>query len=92
MQEVGAQLNFVLLKEAKRKGADVIVTICPLCQFNLEIIQDKVARSFQEKFAIPILYFSQLMGLALGLNKYDLGFKRSIIPLDPMWEKIQRGG
>jgi len=92
IEEVGTQLNYVLLKEAKRKEADVIVTICPLCQFNLEIIQDKVARYFKEKFDIPILYFSQLMGLAFGLNKYELGFKRSIISLSPLWEKIQRGG
>jgi heterodisulfide reductase subunit B len=92
IEEVGTQLNYILLKEAKRKGADVIATICPLCQFNLEIIQDKVARTFKEKFDIPILYFSQLMGLAFGLNKYELGFKRSIISLSPLWKKIQRGG
>jgi len=92
IEEVGTQLNYVLLKEAKRKEADVIVTICPLCQFNLEIIQNKVAHKFKEKFDIPVLYFSQLMGLAFGLNKYELGFKRSIIPLSPLWEKIQRGG
>jgi heterodisulfide reductase subunit B2 len=92
IEEVGLRLNYILLKEAKRKGANVIVTICPLCQFNLEVLQDKIVKKYKEKVTIPILYFSQLLGLALGLPKQDLGFSRSIIDLKPMWEKIETGG
>ncbi|MFW6160648.1 MAG: CoB--CoM heterodisulfide reductase iron-sulfur subunit B family protein [Acidobacteriota bacterium] len=92
IEEVGTQLNYVLLKEARRKQADVIVTICPLCQFNLEIIQSKVAKAFKEDFNLPILYFSQLMGLAFGIPREELGFNRSIIPLNNMWSRIQIGG
>ncbi len=92
LEEIGLGLNHLLLKEAKRKGADVIVTICPLCQFNLEITQEKIAKKYKEDFKIPILYFTQLMGLALGISKDDLGFSRSIISLDSMWEKLGNGG
>ena len=92
LEEVGLGLNHVLLKEAKRKGADVMVTICPLCQFNLEINQDKIVKKYKEDVKMPILYFSQLMGLALGISKEDLGFSRSIISLQPMWEKLGKGG
>jgi len=92
VEEVGLALNYVLLKEAKKKGADVIVTICPLCQFNLEINQDKIVKKYKDDVRMPILYFSQLMGLALGIPKEDLGFSRSIIPLKPMWEKLTNGG
>ena len=92
LEDIGINLNYILLKEAKRKGADVIVTICPLCQFNLEIIQDKIVKKYKEDIKMPILYFSQLMGLALGISKDDLGFSRSIIPLKAMWEKIGNGG
>jgi len=92
IEEVGLRLNYILLKEAKRKGADVLVTICPLCQFNLEVLQDKIVRKYKENVTMPILYFSQLLGLALGLSKQDLGFSRSIIGLKPMWEKIGNGG
>ncbi len=92
IEEVGKRLNFILLKEAKRRGADVIVTLCPLCQFNLEILQDKMARDYGEDVTMPILYFSQLMGLAFGLAKEDLGFRRSIINLDPLWQKLTNGG
>ena len=92
MEEIGTSLNYVLLKEAKKKGADVIVTICPLCQFNLEINQDKIVKKYKDDIRMPVLYFSQLMGLALGIPKEDLGFSRSIIPLKPMWEKLTNGG
>jgi heterodisulfide reductase subunit B len=92
IEEVGLRLNYILLKEAKKKGADVIATICPLCQFNLEILQDKMVKKYKDDVTIPILYFSQLIGLALGLSKNTLGFSRSIIDLRPMWEKIENGG
>lgn len=92
IEEVGLRLNYILLKEAKKKGADLISTICPLCQFNLEALQDKIVKKYKDDIKMPILYFSQLMGLALGIPKEDLGFSRSIIPLRTLWEKIGRGG
>lgn len=92
IEEVGTRLNYILLKEAKRRGADVIATICPLCQFNLEILQDKMIKKYKEDVKMPILYFSQIVGLALGIPKEDLGFSRSIIDLRPVWRKIETGG
>lgn len=92
IEEVGLRLNYILLKEAKRKGADCIVTLCPLCQFNLEITQSKIIRRYHEDLEMPILYFSQLLGLALGIPKSDLGLSRSIIPLKSLWAKLGNGG
>ena len=92
IEEVGLRLNYILLKEAKRKGADCLVTICPLCQFNLEITQSKIIRKYKEDVAMPILYFSQLLGLAMGIPKEKLGFSRSIIPLRDFWAKLGNGG
>jgi heterodisulfide reductase subunit B len=92
IEEVGLRLNYILLKEAKRKGADCIATICPLCQFNLEITQSKIIRRYHEDLAMPILYFSQLLGLSLGIPKSDLGLSRSIIPLKSLWAKLGNGG
>lgn len=92
MEDVGLGMNHLLLKEAKRQGADVIVTLCPLCQLNLEINQKKIVKKYKEDVKLPILYFTQLMGLALGVAKEDLGFSRSIIPLEGMWAKLANGG
>jgi heterodisulfide reductase subunit B len=88
IEEVGVRLNYIILKEAKKKGADVISTICPLCLFNLEILQHKMAKKYKDDVTMPILFFSQLIGLAMGISKEDLGFPRSIIDLKPMWDKI----
>jgi heterodisulfide reductase subunit B len=92
IEEVGLRLNYILIKEAKKRKADVVATICPLCQFNLEILQDKMAKKYKDDVTIPILYFSQLIGLALGIPKDDLGFSRSIVDLKPMWDKTGNGG
>ena len=92
LEEVGSKLNYILIKEAVKKGADVIVTLCPLCLFNLEIMQSKIVKKYKEKIKMPILFFSQLMGLAFGLPKEALGFSRSLIPLKAMWEKLENGG
>lgn len=92
IEDVGLRLNYILLKEAKIKGADVIVTVCPLCQFNLEITQRKMVKKYKDSVKMPVLYFSQMMGLALGIPKEDLGFSRSIISLKSMWEKLGNGG
>ena len=77
--EVGVPLNLILLKEAKRRGADVVATACPLCQFNLECYQDKMG----EPIRMPISYFSQLMGLALGVPREKLGFNHVFVPPAP---------
>jgi heterodisulfide reductase subunit B len=92
IEEVGLRLNYILLKEARRKGADCVVTVCPLCQFNLEITQSKIVRRYGEDVTVPVLYFSQVLGLALGLPRADLGFSRSIIRLKDFWAKAGNGG
>jgi heterodisulfide reductase subunit B len=77
IHEVGVRLNELLLREAVRKGAECIVTICPLCQFNLDTYQSEM-RSLGERIEIPVLYFTQVLGWALGGDPKKLGLKRSI--------------
>jgi heterodisulfide reductase subunit B len=78
--EVGIRLSFILLKEAKACGADSIITACPLCQFNLECYQGKMRKEYGEKIDMPVAYFSQIMGMAMGLKKRDLGMHRLFVP------------
>ncbi|MHB9133717.1 MAG: CoB--CoM heterodisulfide reductase iron-sulfur subunit B family protein [Armatimonadota bacterium] len=81
IEEVGLRLNYILLREAKRHGADVVATACPLCQFNLECYQDKISRQNSESINLPVAYFTQLMGLAYGFSEERLGLKRVFVPL-----------
>jgi heterodisulfide reductase subunit B2 len=82
LPEAGERLCYILLKEAMKRGADVIATVCPLCQFNLDGYHDAIARKF-EPVRIPTVYFSQLMGLAFGLPARELGLHRSMVPMKP---------
>ena len=68
--EVGLELVHAILYGAK--GADVIVTVCPMCQMNLEAYQQKISKKYQEDLSITILYLPQLLGLAIGLSEKDL--------------------
>ena len=61
-----------LLKCAADKGADLIVTTCPLCQVNLECYQKQVNRKYGAEFSLPVLYITQVLGFALGIPKEDL--------------------
>jgi heterodisulfide reductase subunit B len=78
--EAGLRLTYILLKEAVRRGADVIATICPLCQFNLDAYHDQIARRWGPA-RIATVYFTQLMGLAFGLEPKQLGLQRNFIPM-----------
>ncbi|MCS6903692.1 MAG: CoB--CoM heterodisulfide reductase iron-sulfur subunit B family protein [Candidatus Bipolaricaulota bacterium] len=80
LPEVGVPLSYILVKEALKRGADVVATACPLCQFNLECYQDKMSQQFNERIEIPILYFTQLLGLALGMSERRLGLHRLLVP------------
>ncbi len=81
--EAGLRMSYILLKEAVRRGADVISTICPLCQFNLDAYHDQIAKRWGEA-RIPTVYFTQLMGLAFGLEPRELGLQRNFVPMKPL--------
>ena len=80
--EIGRQLTGKLLTTARRRGADAILTACPLCQFNLEGYQGRIGRALQADCTIPVLYFTQLAGLAFGLGEQELAFGDSLTPVE----------
>ena len=80
-----------LIESALSVGADAIVVACPMCHANLDTRQDEIAAKVGHSISLPVLYFSQVMGYALGLEPQALGLKRHIIdPLPLMLEKCQQ--
>lgn len=75
---VGVRLNYILLKEAAKRGADAIVTVCPLCQFNLDAYQSEIRKEAGEALDMPVLFFTQVLGWALGGDVRSLGLRRAI--------------
>lgn len=78
--DVGLGLNKKLLECAEENKADIIVTTCPLCQINLEAYQNKINKKFETDFKTPVLFFTQIIGYALGGDPRELGLHRQLIP------------
>ncbi|MDH4157318.1 MAG: CoB--CoM heterodisulfide reductase iron-sulfur subunit B family protein [candidate division Zixibacteria bacterium] len=92
-QDLGLRLSKMLLDEASRRGCNVVATACPLCQFNLECYQPQISRRFGKTVDVPVAFFTQLMGMAFGLGRRELGLQRLFVPLrDPSREKVAAGG
>jgi heterodisulfide reductase subunit B len=85
--DVGLTLNKNLLACAAENGAECIATICPLCHMNIETYQGDVNKKFGTHFAIPALYFTQLMGLAFGYSRKELGINDEMISSRATLEK-----
>ena len=65
--------------DAKDRGADAMVTPCPLCHLNLDGQQPKAQAQLGEKIGMPILHLPQLVGMAMGLTPKELGLGRHIV-------------
>jgi succinate dehydrogenase / fumarate reductase, cytochrome b subunit len=77
------------LEQASEAGADAIVTPCPLCHLSLDAWQSKLKAATGKDFAMPILHLSQLIGVAAGLEDSELKFRRHVVSVKPVEEKLQ---
>ena len=76
-----------ILQSASDAAADVIVCLCPMCQLNLDAYQGRVNRHFHTNFKIPVLFFTQMMGVAFGIEQRKLGFGKEIVSAAPVIER-----
>ncbi len=77
--DIVVRLSGKLLQMAEEAGADCIVTACPLCQANLDTRQAEVSKTLGKNTHIPIFYFTELLGLALGSGEAGQWVKRHIV-------------
>jgi heterodisulfide reductase subunit B len=82
--EIGRLLSGKILKVAKERGADCMATACPLCQVNLEAYQPEASKAVSADCHLPVLYFTQLMGIAFGLGSDDLALSDSLTPVEDL--------
>lgn len=78
-REAALDMVFQLLLDAAKQETDVIATICPLCNVNLEAYQKQVNQEYKTEFKIPVMYFTQLVGIALGIDPKKLGIGKELI-------------
>jgi heterodisulfide reductase subunit B2 len=76
-----AELSGKIVDDAVHRGAEAIIVACPMCHTNLDLRRPDIERHRQTKYAIPVLYVSQAIGLALGLSERVLGLHRHAVPV-----------
>ncbi len=88
--DVALELVYKILKAAK--GADAIVTVCPMCQMNLEAFQKKISSRYNEDVSISVLYLPQFLGLCAGLSVKELGIDLNLAVKDSFFDKLKNSG
>jgi heterodisulfide reductase subunit B len=85
-----ARLSGNIMKDAVDRAAEVVVVACPMCHSNLDMRRPEINKFLNEKIDIPILYISQVLGLAVGLDAKTLGLNRHMtevnLPVKPAKE------
>ena len=82
-EEVVTRLSGNVMTSAVGNGAELIITSCPLCQYNLEKSQGALSK----QNAVPVIYFTQAIGLALGQDIETLGFDKNTTDVMPLLKK-----
>jgi heterodisulfide reductase subunit B2 len=77
-----------LIKGAVEYRADMIVALCPMCQLNLDAYQNAMNQYFNTNYHMPVLYFTQVMGLAFGIDASKLGIGAELVDARPAIAKI----
>ncbi len=95
MTQISPKTGFELIRRlvdgAQRAGADIMATVCPMCQINIDAYQPETNHFFGTRYKMPIVFFTQLMGVAFGLEPAKVGFGRELVDARPALAKIGTG-
>lgn len=77
--DIVAKLSGRIVKDAADRGAEAIIVVCPMCQSNLDMRRPHINSYLQTQIDTPVLYITQAIGLAIGLDRNALGLKKLFI-------------
>ena len=77
--DIVAKLSGHIVKDASDRGAEAIIVACPMCQSNLDMRRPHINSYLQTQIDTPVLYITQAIGLAIGLDRNALGLKKLFI-------------
>jgi heterodisulfide reductase subunit B len=80
-RDIVVDLSKKILDDARTHGANVMVVACPMCHTNLDMRQRAMKRTYPDHEEFPVLYLTELIGLALGMNEKELGIDLHYIDL-----------
>jgi heterodisulfide reductase subunit B len=87
-EAIALDLTRRLLESAASHGAECLVTVCPLCQTNLDVYQSRVNKKFKTDYKMPVLFFTQLMGIAFDIELKSLGLNTNVVSPDSVLERF----
>ncbi|MDL2210774.1 CoB--CoM heterodisulfide reductase iron-sulfur subunit B family protein [Desulfovibrio sp. OttesenSCG-928-O18] len=88
LNEAVTRLSGRIVDLAFSLGADVIAVACPLCQMNLDMRQSQIEKAARKTYELPVMYYTQLLGLAFGLPEAELGLNKLIVNPKPVLDKL----
>lgn len=88
-REMGMSLAQSKLQDAKDAGADCMVTTCPSCQISFDVLQPSIAKHFEDKYNLPVLYYPQLLGLAMNMSPEEVGLHLNRVPTESVLRFIK---
>lgn len=74
-EKIPLQLAGDKLSHIKAAGAQALITVCPYCHIMFDVNQSRIERTINETFGIPVLHYTQLLGLSMGLSPSELGLE-----------------
>lgn len=80
--DIVARLSGGIVEDAYDRGAEAIVVACPMCHSNLDMRRKEINKFLDKKIDIPVLYLSQVIGLAAGVGYKELGLQRHMVKVD----------
>ena len=87
-EDIALKMTKAKLDAVKEAQADALILICPFCSVMYEGNQRKVEHEFGTEYKIPVLYYPQLLGLALGFEPNEVGFKFNRVKAKAFLEKL----
>ncbi len=91
-KDIVMNLSNRILGVASRLGCNAIVVACPLCQQNLDLRQSQINSANNANYNIPVLYITQVIGLALGLSPEELGLGKLVVSPSGLLSKLGTEG
>ncbi|MFX1486364.1 MAG: CoB--CoM heterodisulfide reductase subunit B [Promethearchaeota archaeon] len=87
-KETSLEITKLKLFQMQRASVDCITLMCPSCFTQFDMGQIQIKRIFKESFDIPVIHYSQLLGLALGFLPKELGTHLNLVKVEPVLEKL----
>ena len=88
-EDLAYSLGRPKLATLAKDSVDAMVLMCPFCSVMLDDNQKKMEQKFQEQYNIPVLFYPQLLGLAMGLDEKALGLRMNRVSTKKLLEKIK---